>query len=175
MSDPNMELAFHFAKALGSAPPLPAPLSDLSKMTDMMLSINGGLTQDPYFQGPGNAGLLVPIAALVVAAERIRNLAEATKDYMPGLDPLQRVNVALRLWAGCLDAAKIVSDVTSSGKNDAAERKKLMPVLLARAAECSIYAAGVPAGPAVRKRRGQPVIYEGIEEHRDGVFRDPLP
>jgi hypothetical protein len=109
MSDPNMELAFHFAMALGSPPPLPAPLSDPSKMTDMMLSINGGLTEEPYFQVPGNAALLVPISALVVAAGRIRNLAEGTAAYMPGLDPLQRVNVALRLWASCLDAAKLVS------------------------------------------------------------------
>jgi hypothetical protein len=58
LSHPNMELAFHFTKALGSPRALPPPLTDLSKLTDMMLVIDGGLTQDPYFQVPGNAGLL---------------------------------------------------------------------------------------------------------------------
>ncbi len=173
MPDPNMELAFLFAKELGPAAALPAPLTNLETMTQMLLNINGGLSEEPYHQPLGQPGLWVPLGAFLLVARRIRDLAAATPDYMPGLDPLQRVNVALRLWAGCLDAAKIVSDETSEGEKDAETRKEEIQLILARVKECTIYTAGVPAGPAVRKHRHQAVVYDGIEDYRDSLFRDP--
>src|SRR5262245_17342112 len=101
MSDPNMELALRFAQRLGPAEQLPEPLSTVDARSTMLLSINGGLSQDPYITLSGIEGLLVPLNSFLVVAERIRDLAAHTTVLMPGLDPLQRVNVALRLWAGC--------------------------------------------------------------------------
>jgi hypothetical protein len=52
------------------------------------------------------------------------------------------MNLALRLWPGCLDVAKVFSLRTASGRNTGEKRKSLIPTIHSRAANDRIYRKG---------------------------------
>jgi hypothetical protein len=72
-------------------------------------------------------------------------------------DPLDRIAIALRLWAGCLAAAKTIADATRSGID-------------ATAANDGLFRAGVEAARMFKRLRGQPFFLDGVPE-RSAVRR----
>jgi hypothetical protein len=75
---------------------------------------------------------------------------------------LDRVNVALRLWSGCLSAAKTIALETRSGPNTPAMRANAFASLDALAHGDPIFAAGMEAAPAFKKLRDQPYSLDGV-------------
>lgn len=70
----------------------------------------------------------------------------------------------LKLWYGCIGAAKIVAQSTASGPNSKKDRKEGMHNLnwVAREDQTGCVALGIGAGPFLRHRRAQSVSYAGI-------------
>src|SRR5262249_17166793 len=78
-------------------------------------------------------------------------------------DEEARVSICLRLWAGCLDGAKIIALETRSGPNTIERRARAhATVIVPRAAADPIYAAGAEAAPAFKHLRNQPMCFDGI-------------
>lgn len=83
----------------------------------------------------------------------IRAFIEASAPLMPDLpDPIERLSGALRLWAGCLMAAKEIADATLSGPNTPESRQQRFPMIENAARNDAIFEAGIEAEPARRRR-----------------------
>jgi hypothetical protein len=86
-----------------------------------------------------------------------------TKEYFPDVyNPLIRINIGLRLWAGCLDGAKTIALETRSGPNSAQARNIAASYIDQVASTDPIYEAGVEAAVAFKKRRGDPFSFDGV-------------
>src|SRR5205823_4376788 len=99
-------------------------------------------------------------------ASRAICLAELSRALIPDVqDPVSRVNLVLRLWSGCLSAAKTIAESTRSGPNTAEERRRVFETIIdSIAAVDIIYAAGVEAAPAFKRLADQPYFFEGVPE-----------
>jgi hypothetical protein len=153
--DPNMVLALHFARTLGPTPPLPESLQRVERRAELVHRIDAPLVAHLD---------LVDVVGRI--ATRVRDIIRVTPEFMPDVeDPIDRLNIALRLWSGCLSAAKTIAYETRSGPNDAALRARIMPEVDTIARGDPIYAAGVESAPAFKRLRGQGYSLEGVPEN----------
>jgi hypothetical protein len=110
-------------------------------------------------------------------ASRLPNsseLAAVTRRFMPDVeDFMARLNIALRMWAGYIDAAKIAADSTAEGNNTPQTREAGMKNAVEPRAEADpLYAAGVVAMPSLKHRtKGEVIVRDGIPA-ASIVFRD---
>ena len=72
------------------------------------------------------------------------------------------LSTCLRLWYGCMGAAKIIALATRSGKNTPKGRKTRFTKLHKKAKKDKVIAAGVEAAIAFKMLRGQDYSLEGI-------------
>jgi hypothetical protein len=80
----------------------------------------------------------------------------------------QKIGLGLRLWAGCLDAAKTIAAETRSGRNTPEMRKKAFEIQLDPIARVDkIYEAGMETAPIWKEKIGQrsDVSFEGVPEN----------
>ncbi|MGH2713857.1 MAG: hypothetical protein ACRDM7_08235 [Thermoleophilaceae bacterium] len=158
--DPNMRIAMFLGHALTLSPlELPSALQLIDGRAEFIVRIDDGLLVD------GEGGLLVDRAGVPqweAMGKRLPQIADVAAPTMPGVDPLSQVSTALRLWAGCLDAAKAVANETRSGPNTEATRAQAFQHIDAQAASDALYCAGVEAAPAFRQRRGHPYYLDGV-------------
>jgi hypothetical protein len=103
-------------------------------------------------------------------------LANMDKESIPWIydiaDGKQRINVTLRIWAGCLDAAKNLRDKYVSRRNDGAvseetilsemREKAFKESIDTKASSDPIYYAGVEAAPVLKRLRNEPIFSDGI-------------
>lgn len=153
MPDVNMALARELAEALGPAPPLPASLEDIAARARFLDSVDGPLV---YGTSPEECALYI--------ARRLKEIAASSGQYMPDIaDAPVRINITLRLWAGCLSAAKTIAAETMDGPNSPETRGLLFSkVIDPTAAMDPIYRAGVEAAPSFKRIRKQEFSLEGV-------------
>ncbi len=172
--DPAMDLARLTGQHLGT-PALPASMQGAtmreangkraaflrevaSPLRDReMAQVQGQYVSRPY-------DLLPQIAALVQRLPLASDIDHITRRHLPDVPDLNaRLSIALRLWAGYMDAAKMIAEGTRYEMNDATTRQRDNPVLEARAAADPVYAAGVEAAPHFKHRvLGEPIFSDGI-------------
>jgi hypothetical protein len=106
------------------------------------------------------------LAVTARSAARALDLAERAAAFIPDVpDTKTRVSISLRLWSGCMSAAKTIAEGTRSGPNTAEGRHRVFAEIIDPIAENDpIYAAGVEAAPAFKTRRNQPYILDGVPE-----------
>jgi hypothetical protein len=151
--DPNMLMARAFAEALGPAPALPQSLQVIARRAELVDAIDGSLV--------ATVTDLVDVTRQI--AQQIRRVEEGTRKFMPDVpDAMVKINIGLRLWSGCLSAAKTIAHETRSGPNSSALRAQLMPEIDRIAATDAIFAAGVEAAPAFKRLRGQTYSMDGV-------------
>jgi hypothetical protein len=156
VGDPNMQYALWLAQGLadGRDLELPKALADVEPRAEFLAQIDNLLMA-------GND----PATQLTNLGRRLRYLAETSASAMRDVpDPLDRIAIALRLWAGCLGAAKTIADATMSGPNSAEERARLFPSIDATAAQDELFCAGVEAAPVFKRLRGQPYFLDGVPD-----------
>jgi hypothetical protein len=156
MADPNMDIALALAHGLASSRDLALP----EELCDVELRAQLAETDRPLLvDGDG-------VARFDVLGAQVRNMAVRTEPLIPGLaDPLDRAAVALRLWAGCLTAAKAIAAETRSGPNTSAGRAEQFAEIDQRAAADLLFRAGVEAAPAFKRLRKQAVELDGVPEN----------
>lgn len=117
---------------------------------------------------------LRPIVLQLAATIRDnRRLQEIIKDCLPTVPTDEALSITMRLWSGCLAAAKTVREkkVVNGGRTEnitPGERAAQMQSLHTTAEEDAIYAAAVPVGPYAKRNKRKPesetVIYTGIPD-----------
>src|ERR1700694_4990993 len=153
MGDVNMHIGLYLGQGLESAPlALPAPLVDVERRAQFIVEIDKPLLFD-------SAG----VAQWAELGDGLRNIGALSSEVMPELiDPLDRVAVALRLWAGCIMAAKAIAFESRSGPNTETARTEAFGEIDRLAAADPLFNAGVEAAPVFKKARGQGYCLEGV-------------
>jgi hypothetical protein len=73
-----------------------------------------------------------------------------------------RVNLILRLWSGCLAAAKTIALGTRDGPNDPAIRTRIFKEIDSLTLTDFVFSAGVEAAPAFKKLLKQHYSFDGV-------------
>ncbi len=148
-----MAVAHIFAQELGPMPQLPGSLQEVGRRAELVHEMDG-----PFMP----TTLELP-AFLVELATRLRVIAEVSERFITDVpDGLTRLNIALRLWAGCISAAKTIANETMSGQNTPERRGEIMRDIDQVAGTDAIYAAGVEAAPSFKKLRNQGYSFDGV-------------
>jgi hypothetical protein len=172
--DPTMELMRQTAGHLGPPPALPpslrgATIREANENRTVVLKAVGNAIDadlrpvqtaaaDPYDVPPQ-----VPVLASRLLQDKA--LDQLTANLLPDVaDQAERINIALRLTAGYLDAAKTIAGNTRAVINDASTRQRDIPTVEANAVNDPIYTAGVEAAPHYKHR-----------DLKQYIFRDGIP
>ncbi len=92
-----------------------------------------------------------PFIRIAVLMGRIGSLSAPLIPDVP--DSLERINLVLRMWAGCVDAGKAIAEKTRSGPNDAAIRIAAAAHIEATAAADPVYECGLETSIIIKRRR----------------------
>lgn len=144
MPDPNLETTMKWARELGPSPELLGSLKKVERRASLVDEM------DKKFVAGANLGLLDAQAK----GERLELLGRISIGFMPKeKDARARCNVALRLWAGCMSAAKTIGDRNNDYKNTPETRVKDFGMIDSTAKSDVLYRAGVEAAPAFKELR----------------------
>jgi hypothetical protein len=143
MSDSNMLTAYSWAAGLFQQQ-LPSSLIDIEKRAKLVNEINGPLVR-------GNNPLV-----------RLNDIARISMDFLTEqMDDKVRKNILLRLWTGCIEAAKAIQFNYVAGIKDGVVveapitheyHQALFTSLIDLQSRIDlIYGAGVEAAPAYKK------------------------
>jgi hypothetical protein len=153
MPDPNLEVAMKWAQELGPTPDLPSSLKKVEKRATLVDVI------DTEFIAGANLGILDAQAK----SDRLESLGKATHRFMPKEDDARsRCNIALRLWAGCMSAAKTIADRNNEYRNTPETRKRDFALIDSYANNDAIYRAGVEAALAFKELRFEKYYLDGV-------------
>jgi hypothetical protein len=165
MIDSNTLAAYSWAASLFQQE-LPSSLMDIEKRAKLVNEINRHLV----------TGIDNRMLVELDNNQRDRSLisiAEISKIYLTEeMDDKLRINILLRLWTGCIEAAKGIRFNYVGGIRDGTVieapitqeyRQALFTFLIdLRATTDSIYAAGVEAAPAFKKLLGENYSFAGV-------------
>jgi hypothetical protein len=203
--DPIMDLIRHAAISISGVNDLPNCLKGATAEEQirkiyalieraenhLQYEANWAQARHPQWNGsPGDyVAYLQPIVQQLAGTVRDnRRLQEIMRDCLPTVPTDDAFSVTMRLWAGCLAAAKTVrekKEVNGGRAEDItpAERAAQMWSVHTTAGEDAIYAAAVPVGPYAKRHKRKPeaetVIYAGIPEDlqrqyfSDDIRRNP--
>jgi hypothetical protein len=181
-TDWTMELSRQTGLRLNAVFDLPASLrgaterEQIQKIHALMLDVENLLDAACHAMQKQYPGLDEQAYHLVQELPRCPAVTAMTARHMPCLPDAVAVSIALRLWAGLLDAAKIVRDkvvidhVGNTRPIAPSERGPWMRDTHARALGDPIYAAGVPVGPFAKRHKGEPVFYEGVPDDLQRLY-----
>ena len=157
MYDTNMETARLWADKLGPIPILPSSLQNVEQRAKLVEAINGPLIRNSDLERLSNIEIYQRLDA--IAKKSVNYITDIQHYYI-------RVNISLRLWSGCLSAAKMIAFETRSGENKPEIRELTFTNRIDPIAERDlIYRAGVEAAPAFKKLVGQPYSFEGVPQN----------
>jgi hypothetical protein len=157
--DPNMITAYSWACGLFKSD-LPPSLNDLTKRTKLIDEINSLLFTA---NDPGSAKKLLADLDHDERTKRLNTIRERSKSYMTeDLDDNIRKNILLRLWAGCMDAAKNIALQTINGPNSADDRKEGFFFIDLLSKPDPIYRAGTESAPSFKKLHRQHYSFAGV-------------
>jgi hypothetical protein len=172
--DPTMELMRQTAGHIGPPPALPLSLRGATireaneNRTVVLKAVGNAIDADLRpVQNAAADPYDVPPQVPVLAARLLQDKAldALTANLLPDVaDQAERINIALRLTAGYLDAAKTIAGNTRSVINDASTRQRDIPTVEANAVNDPIYTAGVEAAPHYKHR-----------DLKQDIFRDGIP
>lgn len=162
-TDPNMSIAYEWSKLLGNIDSIPESLNDVIKRAKYMDFVDKNMTASSKLWEFNKQQI----------ESFLTNMDKESSPWIYDVaDCKQRINITLRLWAGCLDAAKylrdkyvnIRSDGTTSEETITPEMRKkaFKETINPRASLDPIYYTGVEAAPVVRKIREQAIFTDGI-------------
>jgi len=153
---------------MGACPSLPESLQDIDMRAEFVNAVNGEVTTN------------VPNGLLFLLSqeqlnEKMQALATFSSTYIPDCsDSGSRVNLTLRLWSGCVAAAKTIATDTMSGLNTSADRARIFSEFIDPNSQVDeIFKAGVEAAPAFKALSNQEISFEGVP--RDSCVRNYAP
>jgi hypothetical protein len=169
MSDSNMLTAYSWAAGLFQQQ-LPSSLMDIEKRAKLVKEINGPLVS-------GNNPLVADKMLIDLDNDekdlRLDNIAQISITFITEqMDNKIRKNILLRLWTGCMEAAKAIRFNYISGIKDGdvleapithKYRQAIFTSLIdLQCRTDSIYRAGVEAAPVYKKLLKQYYSFNGV-------------
>jgi hypothetical protein len=169
MSDSNMLTAYSWAAGLFQQQ-LPSSLMDIEKRAKLVKEINGPLVS-------GNNPLVADKMLIDLDNDekdlRLDNIAQISITFITEqMDNKIRKNILLRLWTGCMEAAKAIRFNYVSGIKDSdvleapithEYRQAIFTSLIdLQCRTDSIYRAGVEAAPVYKKLLKQYYSFNGV-------------
>jgi hypothetical protein len=157
--DINTVLARQLAEGLVPNPPLPMSVAGMApdQKADLILDV---IKYEPFHHLPTSTQDIDPFTRIARLFGQIASLSETRLTTVTC--PLQRINIMLRLWAGCLDTGKTIAEGTRSGPNNAKTRTNNAAVIEAIAAADPVYEAGMEAAVIIKRRRGEKFSFDGV-------------
>lgn len=156
MIDPSMHWAIQLADRIGPPPSVPASLVNVADRVRIVEEFETRVCRQWDSSSPTN--WLASLARLST------ELAQDSQIIPDAADQGERANVLLRLWAGCLSAAKVIALQTRNGPTPPQQRTEQSPILDARASLDPIFSSGVVAAPAFLAGRHQYYSLDGVPE-----------
>lgn len=157
MPDSNMLYAYFWACRL-SQETLPTSLKDVEMRAILIDKIDFPIT------GEGNTANI--LLEYMTEDERQIRLGEALRiadSFLTDqISEISKKSVILRLWSGCLDAAKSIATETLDGTTSPESRKEHFFQIDIFARWDSVYRAGVQTAPALKKIRKQYYSFDGV-------------
>jgi hypothetical protein len=165
-----MITAYSWAAGLLFQQELPSSLADVEKRASLVNEIN-----TPLIHGKGTS---VPAGAMLMdlddneRSRRLDDISQISMSYLnEQLDDNVRKNILLRLWTGCIDAAKAIRFNYVAGVRDGQVieapitieyRQILFKLIDLLAKSDSIYRAGVEAAPVYKKILKEYYSFNGV-------------
>lgn len=164
-SDPNIKIGVEVGISMNyPGPNIPAELSsDVIKRARFVKKFNEELDMARFAEN------------LVKSKNRKKDLLKIAvwvKKNLPNskLSNKEMVAFGLRLWAGCISAAKGLSDRDARGSIDTSFRYNMFKMIDGYCKEDFIFLAGVESAPDYRKIMSEQIFTEGIP--KDSVVRN---
>ena len=132
----------------------PKSLDDVNFRTQIVNELDTPLIQD---------SLLLALNAQL-KADRLKELYDRTTSGMSCLIDTERANIVLRLYSGCISAAKTIALGTRNGPNSAELRLAAFSKIDSIAQINAVFAAGVETAPAFETLRNEPISFDGVAE-----------
>lgn len=152
--DPTMQMALELANGLGPPPGLPASLVNMADRVRVMEAIESRVIRQINYFSHDTWKLSLYLATLWMAMY---------PNSVPGVESIEdRTNILLRLWSGCMGAAKTIAMQTRAGPNSHRSRARIMPFIERQAQNDPIYTAGVIAAPSFKAGREEFYSLRGL-------------
>lgn len=160
MVDPNMNTALKWANEIGPPPLLPPSLADVTERAKLVRDVNTNALANALFED--YRGQL----SLGEKDHCLSDIARVSRVHMPSVaDPTARANISLRMWSGCLAAAKTIAFQTLAGPNRAEQRGLIFRDYIDRQARADpIFGAGVEAAPSFKKLLEEGYSFDGVPQ-----------
>ena len=172
VSDPNMITAYSWAAGIFQHT-LPASLTDAEKRAELVHQIN-----NPLIKG-NNADIPLKDLNSDDKNNRLNEIAQLSMAYLTEqMDEKLRKNILLRIWMGCMDAAKAIRFSSIAGVRNGVvieapmttqHRQILFQLIDLLSKTDLIYAAGVEAAPLYKKLVKQYYSFDGVPS--DSIVR----
>lgn len=155
-----MVTALRWADELGPSSPLPLSLEEVSQRAKLVNEINRVDFVDTLFADRDGS------VDIKQKGKELSKLSRRSKKYMPDVkSPELRKNISLRLWSGCLAAAKTVALGTRAGPNTPEIRALATQNMIDPQSQTDpIFRAGVEAGICFKRFLKEPFSLEGIPD-----------
>jgi hypothetical protein len=159
--DPNVALAYAFAQGVCPPVALPPSMADAQARARFVIAVNRPFGGEVFPADP----LALLEAVGFASGGSTRAFIERGAPLVPDVpDPIERLNVVLRLWCGCLRAAKEIADATLDGPNTAEGRRDRFPAIDEAARHDPIFEAGVEAAPTFKDELGEHYSLDGVPD-----------
>jgi hypothetical protein len=158
--DPNLDTAYQWACELLQPQTLPLSLNDVTIRAQLVKEIN-----DPFIVGHKATQPLSFLSQLSDKEKAIRlcNVGEISSRLMSDVsDANIRKNIAIRIWSGCLDAAKNISFRTMDGPVTPQIRQLSFFIIDHWTSKDLIYGSGIQCAPAFKKLHRQYYTFNGV-------------
>ena|SRR5438034_5175538 len=144
-------------------PDLPSSLTDVDRRTKFVNEINEILLR--YINNDFNSGRHGQFAdfALNIKNNILNEIKEKGKSYMSNEESDDIViNIALRLWSGCMETAKAIAFETRDGRNTFQTRQMSFFQIDFFSKIDLIYTAGVESAPSFKKFHKEYYSFNGV-------------
>lgn len=153
MPDPSMSIANDLAALIGPAPPWDAPVAECVRLVEFT-ETNALAVRNQH-----------PVNALewYIDLHRVFFDWSSKPESVPNVAAhYDRMNILLRLWAGCISAGKMLALGTRDGTTSPEQRAASFGMIDSAAKTCPIYRLGVEAAYAWKQGRREEVSFEGV-------------
>jgi hypothetical protein len=149
-----MSMALDLANEIGPAPQLPPSLVAIADRVQLIEAVETRVLSRVDHSSLERWRTSLDQAAGEMAAE---------DNSVPGVaNPDERKNILLRLWSGCMTAAKTIALGTRAGPNTEAQRTAGALLFAMKCTNDPIYTAGVVAAPSFKAGRKEQYSLQGI-------------
>lgn len=162
MPDTNMDTAYSWASDFADLSSLRMAL-DINQRTQLIVEINEEVGRYVNYDIKSGGSGLFECFSETVKEIFLNRIDDIVRRYiLDEMNEKYRKSIGLRLWSGCLSAAKTIALDTRDGPNTSNIRTKIFQTLDHIADGDPIYCAGVESAPLFKMKMQQCFSFSGI-------------